>query len=98
MRWALPSVAARNGEEIASHDHCHSSETGGYARGIASPGALRWAVMFGSIIGIALVGVCWASVLFLTAIEEHGLESEVGLSYCEYKYRVRGRVIPGLPA
>ena len=50
MRWALARVAVLNGEEIASHDHCHSPETGGYPHGIASPGALRWAVMFASII------------------------------------------------
>lgn len=58
---------------------------------------LGWAVMFGSIIGIALVPIWWASLLFLTAIEEDSLEREIGQPYREYKHRVRGRIIPGLP-
>jgi protein-S-isoprenylcysteine O-methyltransferase Ste14 len=58
---------------------------------------LGWAVMFGSIIGIALVPIWWVSLLFLTAVEEDSLEREVGQPYGEYKRRVRGRIIPGLP-
>ena len=58
---------------------------------------LGWAVVFGSIIGVALVPIWWVSLLFLTAIEEDSLERDVGQPYCEYKRRVRGRIIPGLP-
>jgi protein-S-isoprenylcysteine O-methyltransferase Ste14 len=53
--------------------------------------------MFGSIIGIALVEIWRASPLFLTAIEEDSLERKIGQPYCEYKHRVRGRIIPGSP-
>lgn len=58
---------------------------------------LGWAIIFGSIVGIALVPLWWAGLLFLTAIEEQSLEREVGQPYLEYKKRVGGRIIPGLP-
>ncbi len=58
---------------------------------------LGWAVMFRSIIGVALVPMWWASLLFLIIIEEGSLERELGKPYLEYKEKVRGRIIPGLP-
>jgi protein-S-isoprenylcysteine O-methyltransferase Ste14 len=58
---------------------------------------LGWAVMFRSEIGIALVPVWWAALWLLTMIEEESLERTLGPPYAEYKQRVRGRIIPGLP-
>ena len=58
---------------------------------------LGLAVMFDSIIGVALVPLWWGSLLFLTAIEEQSLERALGQPYVEYKQRVRGRIVPGLP-
>lgn len=58
---------------------------------------LGWAVMFRSEIGIALVPVWWAGLWFLTMIEEESLERALGQPYLEYKKRVRGRIVPGLP-
>ncbi len=53
--------------------------------------------MFRSVIGVALVPFWWAGLLFLVFIEEESLERELGQAYLEYKKRVRGRIIPGLP-
>ena len=58
---------------------------------------LGWAIMFRSVIGVALVPFWWAGLLFLVFIEEESLERELGQGYLEYKKRVRGRIIPGLP-
>jgi protein-S-isoprenylcysteine O-methyltransferase Ste14 len=58
---------------------------------------LGLAVMFRSEIGIALVPVWWAALWLLTMIEEESLERTLGPPYIEYKQRVRGRIIPGLP-
>jgi protein-S-isoprenylcysteine O-methyltransferase Ste14 len=58
---------------------------------------LGWAIMFRSIIGVALVPLWWAGLQFHIIIEEESLERELGQSYLEYKARVRGRIIPGLP-
>ena len=58
---------------------------------------LGLAVMFRSEIGIALVPVWWAALWLLTMIEEESLERTLGQPYIEYKQRVRGRIIPGLP-
>jgi protein-S-isoprenylcysteine O-methyltransferase Ste14 len=58
---------------------------------------LGWAIMFRSIIGVALVPLWWAGLLFHIIIEEESLERELGRLYLEYKARVRGRIIPGLP-
>jgi protein-S-isoprenylcysteine O-methyltransferase Ste14 len=58
---------------------------------------LGWSIMFRSTIGIALFPFWWASLLFLTLLEEENLERALGQSYIEYKKRVRGRIIPGLP-
>jgi protein-S-isoprenylcysteine O-methyltransferase Ste14 len=58
---------------------------------------LGWAIIFRSIIGIALVPLWWAGLLILVVIEEESMERELGKSYLEYKKKVRGRIVPGLP-
>ncbi len=58
---------------------------------------LGWSIMFRSVIGIALVPLWWLALLFVILIEEQSLERELGSPYLEYKNRVRGRIIPGLP-
>lgn len=58
---------------------------------------LGWAILFRSSIGVALVPFWWAGLLCHTLIEEQSLERELGKVYWDYKARVRGRIIPGLP-
>ncbi len=58
---------------------------------------LGFAVMFRSIIGIALVPIWWLAFLSLVLVEETSLERALGQRYLEYKVRVKGRIIPGLP-
>lgn len=58
---------------------------------------LGWAIMFRSIIGIALVPLWWAGLLFHIMIEEESLERALGQTYLEYKKKVKGRILPGLP-
>ena len=58
---------------------------------------LGWAIMFRSVIGVALVPLWWLGLLILITIEEESLERSLGQSYLEYQKRVRGRIIPGLP-
>ena len=58
---------------------------------------LGWSIIHGSIIGVALVPVWWSGFLFLILIEEESLERAVGKNYLEYKKKVKGRIIPGLP-
>jgi protein-S-isoprenylcysteine O-methyltransferase Ste14 len=58
---------------------------------------LGLAIMFRSEVGIALVPLWWAGLLLLTLIEEESLERKLGWQYVEYKERVRGRILPGLP-
>jgi protein-S-isoprenylcysteine O-methyltransferase Ste14 len=57
---------------------------------------LGWAILFRSTIGVCLVPLWWAGLLFLIIIEEESLERELGQAYLEYKHRVQGRIIPGL--
>jgi protein-S-isoprenylcysteine O-methyltransferase Ste14 len=59
--------------------------------------SLAFAIMFRSIIGLALIPIWWAAFLFLVFTEEAGLERTIGQPYLDYKQRVRGRIIPGLP-
>jgi protein-S-isoprenylcysteine O-methyltransferase Ste14 len=59
--------------------------------------SLGLAVIFGSIIGIALIPLWWAGLLFLVVLEEEDLERKLGKSYRKYKHNVRGRILPGLP-
>jgi protein-S-isoprenylcysteine O-methyltransferase Ste14 len=58
---------------------------------------LGWAIMVRSAIGVALVPLWWFGLLILITIEEESLERSLGQIYLEYKKRVRGRIIPGLP-
>lgn len=59
--------------------------------------SLGWSIIFGSIIGIMLTPFWWAGLLILTITEEASLERELGEEYIQYKKKVRGRIIPGLP-
>jgi len=59
--------------------------------------SLGFAVMFGSIIGVALIPIWWAAYLAIVLVEETSLERELGQRYLEYKRQVKGRIIPGLP-
>ncbi len=56
-----------------------------------------FAIMFGSIIGVALIPVWWAAFLALILVEESSLERALGQRYLDYKRKVKGRIIPGLP-
>ena len=56
-----------------------------------------WSIMFRSIVGVVLVPFWWAGLLVISLIEEESLERELGAPYLEYKNRVRGRILPGLP-
>ena len=59
--------------------------------------SLGWAIMFRSIIGLALVPLWWAALLLHTLVEEDALERALGEKYLDYKSKVKGRIIPGLP-
>jgi protein-S-isoprenylcysteine O-methyltransferase Ste14 len=59
--------------------------------------SLGFAVMFRSIIGIALVPLWWAAFLAIVLVEETSLERVLGQPYLNYKQQVKGRIIPGLP-
>ena len=78
--------------------------TGGFYRIVRNPiylgellYSMGWAVMFRSAIGVALIPIWWIGLLFMIAIEEERLERTVGAAYQQYKSRVRGRILPGLP-
>ena len=58
---------------------------------------LGFAVMFRSIIGIALIPIWWVAFLFLVLVEETSLERALGQRYLDYKQKVRGRIVPGSP-
>jgi len=58
---------------------------------------LGFAVMFRSVIGVALVPIWWAAYLALVLVEEASLERVLGQRYLDYKRQVKGRIIPGLP-
>ncbi len=59
--------------------------------------SLAFAIMFGSVIGVALIPVWWTAFLALVFVEEASLERVLGQRYLDYKQRVKGRIIPGLP-
>jgi protein-S-isoprenylcysteine O-methyltransferase Ste14 len=59
--------------------------------------SLGIAVGFGSVIGVALIPVWWIAFLFVVQMEEQSMERSLGQPYLDYKRRVRGRIIPGLP-
>ena len=58
---------------------------------------LGFAVMLRSMIGIALVPIWWLAFLSLVLVEEASLERVLGQRYIDYKLRVKGRILPGLP-
>ncbi len=58
---------------------------------------LGWSIIHGSLIGVSLVPVWWAGFLFLILIEEESLERAIGKKYVDYKKKVKGRIIPGIP-
>ena len=59
--------------------------------------SLGFAVMFGSIIGVALIPIWWIAILCIVLVEEKSLESALGQPYLDYRKLVKGRIIPGLP-
>jgi protein-S-isoprenylcysteine O-methyltransferase Ste14 len=64
-------------------------------------GEILWslgiAVVFGSVIGVALVPIWWIGLLFHVIMEEEDLERRLDYQYLEYKRMVKGRIVPGLP-
>lgn len=58
---------------------------------------LGWALLFRSTIGVALTGVWWLTFVLHAMIEEASLERTYGRAYSDYKTRVKGRLLPGLP-
>ena len=59
--------------------------------------SLGFAIMFRSVVGIALIPIWWAAFLSLVLVEEKSLERALGQPYLDYKQQVKGRIIPGLP-
>jgi len=59
--------------------------------------SLGFATLFRSIVGLALIPIWWVAFLALVLVEETSLERTLGQSYMDYKQRVKGRIIPGLP-
>ena len=59
--------------------------------------SLGFAIMFRSVVGIALIPIWWAAFLSLVLVEEASLERALGQLYLDYKQQVKGRIIPGLP-
>ncbi len=55
------------------------------------------ALIFGSVIGVALMPVWWISFLLVVMMEEQSMERALGQKYLDYKHQVKGRIIPGLP-
>jgi protein-S-isoprenylcysteine O-methyltransferase Ste14 len=85
------------------HEHMNL-ETGGFYALVRNPiyfgeilWYIGWAIMFRSVVGLALVPLWWCGLLFHTLVEEQMLERTLGEKYLIYKRRVRGRIIPGLP-
>ena len=72
-----------------------------YTRNPIYLGEILWCLGFsiinGSIIGVALVPFWWLGFLFLTLIEEESLELALGTKYLNYRKKVKGRIIPGIP-
>lgn len=55
------------------------------------------AVIFGSVIGVALMPIWWVSLLFVVMVEEQSMERALCQKYLDYQRQVKGRIIPGLP-
>lgn len=58
---------------------------------------LGWSIAFYSTIGVALTVAWWLVFVLHAMIEEASLEHAYGTAYRDYKARVRGRLLPGLP-
>ncbi len=58
---------------------------------------LGWSIMWGSVLGVAMVPVWWGALLFHSVLEEEHLDQRFGKDYAEYVERVPGRIFPGLP-
>ncbi len=56
-----------------------------------------WSLLHGSICALLLIPFWWIGLLLLILLEEERLEKILGREYTEYKARVRGRILPGLP-
>jgi protein-S-isoprenylcysteine O-methyltransferase Ste14 len=54
-------------------------------------------ILFGSIIGLCTVPLWWLVFWIHTLAEEKMLEDTLGDKYREYKNKVKGRMLPGLP-
>ncbi len=59
--------------------------------------SLGFAIMFRSVVGLILIPIWWGAYLSLVLVEELSLERALGQLYLDYKRRVKGRIIPGLP-
>jgi len=59
--------------------------------------SLGFALMFRSVIGVALIPIWWIAFLAIVLVEETSLERALGQRYLDYKQQVKGRIIPGLP-
>lgn len=59
--------------------------------------SLGFAIMFRSVVGIALIPIWWAAYLSIVLVEETSLERALGKPYLDYKQHIKGRIIPGLP-
>lgn len=99
--FCIPALGIR---PFTAPDENVELETSGFYAVVRNPiylGEVLWclgfAVMFRSIIGAALVPLWWLGLLFLIQLEEQGLERELGQPYLDYRSRVPGRIIPGLP-
>ena len=101
LLFCLPAFTIR---PFTSPDEYTELKTAGFYGIVRNPiylgellWALGWAIMFRSTIGVFLLPLWWAGLLFLVLVEETSLERELGIPYVKYKERVRGRIIPGLP-
>ena len=101
LLFCLPALTIK---PFTAPDECTELKTTGFYGIVRNPiylgellWCLGWAILFRSIVGVALLPFWWAALLFLSLIEEESLEREIGRPYIEYKKRVRGRIIPGLP-
>ena len=58
---------------------------------------IGYCIMFRSIIGLCTVPLWWLAFLVHILAEEKMLEDTLGDKYREYKKKVKGRMLPGLP-
>ena len=58
---------------------------------------IGYCIMFQSIIGLCTVPLWWLAFLVHILAEEKMLEDTIGDKYREYKKKVKGRMLPGLP-